>query len=136
LLSRREHSRTELERKLKAKGVPADFINSILDLLLQEGLQSDRRFTESYLHSRSQKGYGPVRLRQELRERGIADELIEESIAGLELDWLAAVHATRLKKFGKTLPRDIRAKAREARFLQHRGYTMEQIRYIYKNNED
>lgn len=126
----------ELERKLRVKGIPAGQVSGVIDGLIREGVQSDQRFAESYLHSRLQKGYGPVRLRLELRERGITDELIEEAFASLDVDWMDALRSTRLKKFGKKLPRDIRDKARESRFLQYRGYTMDQIRRLYNNNED
>jgi len=111
-------------------------INSVIDQLAHEGLQSDQRFTESYLHSRLQKGYGPVRLKQELRERGIAEELIEESIGILDINWMDALHSVREKKFGKALPSGYKEQAREARFLQYRGYSTDLIRRFYNNNED
>jgi len=111
-------------------------ISRVINQLAREGLQSDQRFTESYLHSRLQKGYGPVRLKQELRERGIAGELIEESLANLDIDWMDALHSVRVKKFGKSLPSGYREQAKEARFLQYRGFSTDQIRRFYKNNED
>src|SRR5690606_2652334 len=86
LLARREHSRRELKRKLGAKGHPSDLIDQVLEQLAREGLQSDQRFAEAYLHSRIQKGYGPVRLLHELAERGVDAGLAELCMQSLAPD--------------------------------------------------
>jgi regulatory protein len=79
-----------------------------------------------------QKGYGPVRLRQELRERGIEDAMIDISIENLDVDWIQSLSEVRNKKFGAKMPRDYKEQARESRFLQYRGFTSEQIRELYQ----
>ena len=76
MLARREHSGAELRVKLAAKGFPADIINDALSDLYRSGWLSDERFVEAFLRVRSERGYGPVRIRAELKERGIDDELI------------------------------------------------------------
>lgn len=107
----------------------------MLDQLAREGLQSDRRYAETYLDSRARKGYGPVRIRQELRERGIADSLIDESLDASALDWTAVLAAVRDKKFGGAPPADFNERARQSRFLQYRGFSAEQIRRAYDTED-
>ena len=107
----------------------------MLDQLAREGLQSDRRYAETYLDSRARKGYGPVRIRQELRERGIEDSLIEASLAASAMDWAALVAAVRDRKFGGARPADFDERARQARCLQYRGFSADQIRRAYDTED-
>ncbi len=134
MLARREHSRTELRRKLKPKGFDSACIEEVLQELAHEGLQSDHRYTESFLSSRINKGYGPVRIAMELRERGIDEELINKSIDNLDIDWMDTLHSVRQKKFGERLPGNYNAQAKESRFLQYRGFTVDQIKKLYKRD--
>ncbi|MGB8146312.1 MAG: regulatory protein RecX, partial [Chromatiaceae bacterium] len=66
LLAGREHSRRELERKLLARGYEAAILVGVLDALTETGLLSDERMAEAYVAGRLRKGFGPLRLRQEL----------------------------------------------------------------------
>jgi regulatory protein len=136
LLARREHSLKELRAKLKAKGIAPELIDTVTTRLANEGLQSDQRFTESYLHSRIQKGYGPSRLEQELYERGIDEQLVQSCLENLALDWMEILASVRSKKFRQALPVGYSEQARESRFLQYRGFTTEQIRHFYKNKKN
>jgi regulatory protein len=128
LLARREHSRRELTRKLGTRGFPNDVIVPVLDELERSGSLADARFTDVFVRSRIAKGQGPQRIRAELAQRGIADSDAAEALGGSEVDWLAAIRAARRKRFGAELPRDYAERARQARFLQYRGFSSEQIR--------
>ncbi|MBF8269906.1 MAG: regulatory protein RecX [Gammaproteobacteria bacterium] len=132
MLARREHSTRELERKLGVREFGPEAIARVIGQLRREGLQSDRRFTDSYIHSRIEKGYGPSRIAMELRDKGIGAELIEELLTIREADWPACVERVREKKFGHTKPGNFREQARQARFLQYRGFSSEQIRDLFK----
>ena len=136
LLARREHLRGELAQKLKQKlarsgeSAPdperaAEEIEAVLDQLAAENLQSDQRYAESYVRSRSSKGYGPDRIRQELREKGVDGDLQRSALESLELDWVSLAREVRLKKFGSELPRDFKERARQLRFLNYRGFGSE-----------
>ena len=135
LLSRREHSRKELVHKLLAKGTSVDTIKSVLDHLARENLQSDERFTEVYIHSRTQKGYGPVRLNQELRERGIEDNMIERCLDNFKIEWMEILTNVRNKKFGASPPADFKERSRQSHFLQYRGFTGDQIKNLYRGDD-
>ncbi|WP_456406653.1 regulatory protein RecX [Thiolapillus sp.] len=121
LLSLREHSRFELERKLLRRFDEA-LVQQVLQNLEQQGLQSDERFAEQYAYSRRNKGYGPLRIRAELRERGIAEELIATWLEDDEQDWYALMIGAAEKKFGAQPPADRREMAKRGRFLSSRGF--------------
>jgi regulatory protein len=78
LLTRREHSRWELEQKLHQRGFTSQNILSVLQQLIEEGWQSDHRFAECYIRSRINAGFGPLRIRAELKHRRIQDFLIDK----------------------------------------------------------
>ena len=128
LLARREHARTELERKLAAAGFDADVTADALHQLAQEGLQSDRRFVESFVQSRISQGKGPLRIHADLAQRGIDAGLVDETLAEIHHDWFRAARDARAKKFGQAQPADFRDKARQMRFLQYRGFEPDQVR--------
>ena len=129
LLARREHSRRELQRKLAQRAFAADEIVAALDRLEDDGLLSDRRFAAAYVRQRIDKGYGPIRIRQELRERGVADGLIDEALAPAAEQWLAVAARQHDKHFGRQ-PEDMKARARQSRYLQNRGFDFDVIREI------
>ena len=131
LLARREHSSKELRQKLISRHYDVPVVDETLVSLRQERFLSDERFAESYVQYRSNNGFGPVRLRQELRERGIEDELIGHNLEGLEWQQLAAT--IRQKKYGAVMPEDYQARAKQMRFLQYRGFTTDQIHGVLKS---
>jgi regulatory protein len=123
LLARREHSVRELRNKLKRRFADNAMIDEQVSRLTEEHLQSDLRFTESYLYQRISRGYGPVRLREELRERGVSEADIAAVMEEMEIDWCAHAAEVMHKKFGALAPYDMKEKARRARFMQYRGFT-------------
>jgi len=131
LLARREHSATELTRKLLLRGFSLSEIETVLTTLSAENLLSNNRFTENYIHYRQAKGYGPVRIRAELRERGITEELIEHHLKIADNAWFVAVKQVWQKRFKNRVPEDFKARAQQMRFLQYRGFTQEQIESIF-----
>lgn len=123
LLARREHSRDELRRKLASRGFDADGVNSLLDKLAAERLQSDARFAEAYVHARQARGVGPVRIRIELEERGVSDALIDEYVDERAEGWRDSLVAEYRKRFGDTSADGYAERARRGRFLQQRGFS-------------
>ena len=70
----------------------------------------------------------------ELRERGVEDDMIEDCMENLDIDWMDTLHSVRRKKFGEKLPDNYNARVKESRFLQYRGFTVEQINKLYKRD--
>jgi regulatory protein len=126
LLARREHSRLELERKLEARGFSEALVGPTLDDLEASGVLATARFTENFIRSRVARGKGPVRIRAELAERGVTGEE-SDLLRSTQVDWTEAARAARAKRFGSEPPRDFKERARQARFLQQRGFNGAQI---------
>ncbi len=134
-LARREHSVAELRRKLRGKGFCPAVVERVLDRLREEHLLCDRRFVEAFVHSRRSKGVGPLRIEAELRERGVDGALAAEGIEPDHESWQALMEQVREKRFGVEPPRDHRERVRQARFLQHRGFPVDAIRRLLKQDE-
>ena len=136
LLARREHSRRELRDKLGRRFGQAgaiDIIEEQVQRLADENLQSDARFAKSYVRQRSERGYGPLRLDAELRERGIDDADVDEALAVAEVDWRALAARVLEKKFGGRSAPDLREKSRRLRFLQYRGFAADHYRHLLED---
>ncbi len=133
LLAHREHSRAELRRKLMTRGCAETVAEAVLNSLEDAGYLSDARYAEIYVRVRAEKGYGPLRIRAELRERGVDKALIEDCLAPHNAAWpahLARVHAKRFKR-----TEDFAERVRQARFFQTRGFTLEQIRAVLEGGK-
>ena len=126
LLARREHGRMELSRKLRSHGAPTDLIEPALERLADEGLLSEARYLESFVRMRANAGYGPLRIREELTQRGLPREDVEQALRDSGFDWGEQLRDVWLRKFGE-LPGDQRERARQGRFLSYRGYPLDLI---------
>jgi len=128
LLARREHSERELGLKLELRDNDAAVIDAVLTQLVKEGYLSNARFAEVFVRSRHERGVGPLRIRVELRQRGVDDRLVEEAFRELSADWFDVARRQRDKRFGQVPPQSIQERARQMRFLQQRGFNGEQAR--------
>ena len=126
-LVRREHSRAELVRKLAPHAESDEALNAIVDLLLSKKHLSDERFAEERARSLSRK-YGAAKIRQDLKERGVADEIVERVSAVDDLEKARAILQRKYREPATT--REERAK--RARFLQGRGFSYEVISRVLK----
>jgi len=126
-LSRREHSVKELVTKLEKAEFEHDDIVNVISRLTEQDLQSDQRFAENYTRYRSQRGFGSQKIRQELKERGVDVELINDTLEQADIDWFSLAMTVRCKRFGEQSPDDFKDRAKQQRFLQYRGFTHEQI---------
>ncbi len=100
MLARREHSAFEIRRKLKQKDIADSEIEVVVARLQQEGLLSDDRFAEAYIHMRMGKGYGPLRIALELQQRGVAESDYGPYLYADDLDWRAVLEAAYARKYG------------------------------------
>jgi len=131
-LARREYSRDELQRKLKFHAEDGDDLDALLDDLQRRGWLSEQRVVEQVVHARQSK-FGSRRIAYELREKGIAEELIDGALA--EFDELATARTVWARKFG-TLPTDAKERAKQMRFLMSRGFGGETIRKVLQGSEE
>lgn len=131
LLARREHGVQELARKLLQRGAEQELIDVELQKLVDEGLLSEQRYLESYIRSRANSGRGPVRIREELAQRGLARDDIEQALAEADIDWQEQLHELWQRRFGEK-PADQKAYGKQVRFLLYRGYEMDWVQRLFK----
>lgn len=135
LLARREHGRAELSRKLRQRGATAELIDPALDRLAEEGLLNESRYLEAFIASKARSGYGPLRIREELGQRGLPRGEIDKALAEADVDWRAQLHDVWRRKFPR-LPQDARERAQQGRFLSYRGFSMEAINRLLSGRGD
>ena len=124
-LARREFSRAELHAKLLPHIAETDDVAALLDDLERRGWLSDARALEQIVRIRSSR-FGTQRIAHELRQKGISDELISAAIPQMKESELDAARTVWQRKFA-TPPQDQKEKARQVRFLQSRGFSMDVI---------
>jgi regulatory protein len=127
LLAQREHSADELRRKLRRRRYAVATIANVVESLDAARSVSDERFAESFVRVRSERGQGPLKIRAELRERGVSDGVVDEVMTATADFWLERAQKARVKRFGTALPSDRDGWNRQARFLAQRGYPADLI---------
>ena len=125
MLMRREHSKLELFKKLQLKGYDDDVINSSISKLVEQNYQSDDRFAEDFIQMRFNQGKGPVKIALELKMRGISTFDLST------FDWFQLAKEIRQKKFGDVSSLDYKETAKQKRFLQSRGFNLDQINQAF-----
>ena len=132
LLSRREYSRKELGSRLLRQFSAVQQIEVALDRLEEEGLLSDQRFAESFVHQRISRGFGPVRIAHELRDRGVDELIFKPLLANEVVDWDERLQNQREKRFGADFPVEYKEKMKQARFLQNKGFSPESVMRLFR----
>lgn len=128
MLARREHARGELTAKLHRRfGDNPELVEAELDKLQAEGLQSDWRLAESFIHYRAGRGQGPRKIQAELRGRGLTADMIDLAMQECGVDWTVLAATVYRKRFGESPSESAREKAKRSRFLQQRGFSFDQI---------
>lgn len=131
LLARREHSRLELRQKLLQRGFPVEPVGLVLEQLVAERLLDEGRYAELYACSRADKGYGPLRIHRELRERGVPQEIVTATLVMLEDTWSAKLHDLHRKRFKSHRPTDAAGQMQQTRVLRQHGFTLDQIKQFF-----
>jgi regulatory protein len=132
-LARREHSRAELARKL-APHAEADEIEALLDQLQRDQLLSNTRYVEMLAHARAGK-HGSLRLKADLREKGVPEGDMHEALTTAREQDLEAARMVWQKKFG-AVPANAAERARQYRFLASRGFPIDVIRRVIGGDDD
>ncbi len=130
LLARREHSLAELADKLKQKGHDDAEIQAALATCQRQGLQSDARYADSLCRVRMRQGYGPVRIRQELKAKSVDREHIEAVLNTDPQQWLGNAMDVWEKKYAPSGDTSFAEKQKQRQFLLYRGFSMETITQV------
>jgi regulatory protein len=128
LLSAREHSRVELERKLARFEQAPGELRQALDELQAKGFISEQRVVESVLHRRAGR-LGATRIRQELQDKGLDRQLVEQAVAELKDSELVRARDVWRRKFAGA-PASAAERAKQVRFLLTRGFSAEVVRRV------
>jgi len=126
LLARRDFCSGELVQTLVAQGFESATAQSVLAQLIERGYVNDERYAMQFVSYQAERGFGPLRIRRDLEQLGVGAELIETALAGT--DWAQLARELRIRRFGLAVPKRWPEKAREARFLQYRGFSTDHIR--------
>lgn len=132
LLARREHSRLELMNKLRHKLFSEDVdLASLCDDLEASDYLSEERFAEMFVRARINRGQGEIKIRYELRQRGVHNSLVDSALLDVDIDWLVLAKAQREKRFGREDPEDFKQRGKQSRFLFSRGFSSEIICLVF-----
>ena len=133
LLARRDFACAELAARLRERGFEPAVIESLIARLRERRVLDDGRYAGHFVEYHSRRGQGPVRIRRDLAAAGVAAEVVEAALeAGPDWEGLAA--QVRRRRFGAKAPQVWREKARQARFLQYRGFSHDHIRSALGND--
>jgi regulatory protein len=136
LLGMREWSRHGMEQKMKAYSDVKSDIENALFKMEEYGYLDDRRFTEIYVRScKESRGYGPVKIRYKLKEKGIAETLIAEYVDPHSHEWHLKAFEARQRKF-EELPDSAEEKGKQMNFLVRRGFSFDQIKSAFKTRDN
>ena len=124
-LSRREHSSREILNKMSNRVESKEMLLDSIKELIEDGLLSDERFAESYFQSRKNRGYGPLRIRNELKQKGVGDQIF--FTLSNEVNWHKYALEALRKKINGDLPTETKDVLKLKRFLNYRGFDFQDI---------
>lgn len=130
MLARREYSQRELRTRLERAGCDEDESESALRTLQTQHYQDDGRFGEMIVRARVGQGYGPARIRAELRSHGLGDAAIRALVDGAGADWEILATAQLRKKYATGPVADYAERGKRAAFLLRRGFSAATVRIV------
>ena len=136
MLARREYSQRELRARLERAGCDEEESESALHKLREQRYQDDGRFGEMIVRARVGQGYGPARIRAELRSHGLPDAAIRDLLEGAEADWQAIARVQLRKKYGSRPAADHVERGKRAAFLLRRGFAAATVRIVTHSDVD
>ena len=136
LLGGREHAIKEIHNKLKLRGHTEENIATVVQSLIEMNYLNDQRFADMFVRNRINKPLGALRIKQELMRKGINETLASQALQDSDADWFELAKELKERKFGETKYQDFKAKAKQIRYLQYRGFNFDQINYALEPEPD
>jgi len=134
LLNRRDYCRAELTTRLVERGAGPETAAGVVADLGRERLVDDARYAEHYVAWHASRGQGPLRIAHDLRELGVPAALVDQAVDATAARWRERCQALRRRRFSDLPPEEWKERARQARFLQYRGFTADQVRAALGND--
>lgn len=135
-LSRRDHAEKELRLKLKNRGYSGVDIDEAVAFCQDYNWLDDARFAALMLRNGIAKGWGLMRIRQEMKMKGVHDAIVSQLLEQDEFDWFEHAREVAQRKFGGSPMDTPKEQARRFRFMQYRGFDFEQIKYALNAEEE
>ncbi|MGL1959531.1 MAG: recombination regulator RecX [Colwellia sp.] len=136
LLARREHSEVELRRKLVLREFDSQDIDLAIERVLEKDYLCDERFAQSVCRYRVNRGYGWLYIANELKQKGVCGNIIEQLYKNCEIDWYLQAELAYNKRFAFTEIQDHKDKVKRNRFLQYRGFSTDEIITVIRHHDD
>lgn len=127
LLAKRDYSSGELSRTLLRMTENSECVEKVLQRLIENGYLNDERVITHLIDKHVRKKHGPTRIKQEIRQKGFPQELVEQSLEKVEVDWYAMARELKVSKFGEERASDAKEKNKQVRYLQYKGFSMDMI---------
>ena len=135
LLAGRDFASSELRDKLESRGYDAQVAAEAVAELVAGGILNDGRYAQNYVEYHADRGQGPIRIAAALKTLGLDEELIDAAL-DLGTDWPARAREVRIRKFGLSPPESWEERGRQARFLQYRGFSSDDIGAAFGGEPD
>lgn len=135
-LGRQEYSQHKFCEKLKKYEATEEQIELILEEFCQNDWLCEQRYCDAYVRGRVNKGQGKIRIRADARNKRLDQDNVNESLNKVDVDWFEQARATYYKRFGDMPVKDIKDKAKRLRFMQYRGFTMDEVNFAMNNDDD
>lgn len=127
LLAKRDYSSGELTRTLVKMTENSECVDSALQRLIVSGYLDDERLVIHLVDKHIRKKHGPTRIKQEIRQKGFPQELVEQTLEKAGVDWYAMARELKVSKFGEDRAADAKEKNKQVRYLQYKGFSMDII---------
>jgi len=135
-LSRRDHAEKELRQKLKTKGYSESDVIDAIAYCQDYNWLDDARYAAMMMRNGVAKGWGSLRIKQEMKMKGVHDAIVSQALEDGDIDWYEHARDVAQRKFGNSEIDTPKEKARRFRFMQYRGFDFEQIKYALDTNDD
>lgn len=135
-LSRRDHAEKELRQKLKNRGYSPEEVAEAIAYCQDYHWLDDARYAGMMLRNGIAKGWGSLRIRQEMKLKGVHDTIVRQTLEACEHDWYEQARDVARRKFGDAPAETPKEKARRFRFMQYRGYDFDQIQYALGSDDE
>lgn len=135
-LSRRDHAEEELRQKLKTRGYSEQDIIEAIAYCQDYHWLDDARYVATMMQNGVAKGWGALRIKQEMKMKGVHDTIVSQVFEESDIDWYKQARDVAQRKFGDSEIDTPKEKARRFRFMQYRGFDFEQIKYALEVDDE
>lgn len=136
LVAKREYNSHTLSTKLTQLGAPIDCIDTVLSDFIERRWIDETRYCELFIRAQLNKGHGLMRIKQEAQQKRIPSDVLNKELGTLEIDWFQLAREAYNRRFLNKPIADIKDKQKRIRYIQYRGFSMEETLAAMQVSED